>query len=394
MKKTIIHNSQVILKNGIVSNGGVIIEGKKITKVFMGELPKSDSQIIDANGMYLSPGFIDLHVHGGGGYEVNDGKVDSIIKICETHAKYGTTSILPTVMSDSWEDMKKSVKIVREASRLITKGSNIVGINIEGPFFSVEQRGAQSLNALKIPKQEDYNSILDIWDGIKIMGAAPELDGGMELGDNLKRRGIVASIAHSNAEYNTVIEAVAHGYSHITHLYSGCSTVHRKNAYRHAGVVEAGLLEDNLTVEVIADGKHLPQALLKLIYKCKGPDKIALITDALSFAGTDIEEGTVYNQKNGIKVLFEDGVMKIPDRRSFAGSIATTNHLVKTMRDLAGVTLHECVKMASLTPANIIGISDRKGLIQEDMDADLLIFDENISVKLSMIEGNIIYNNI
>lgn len=176
-------------------------------------------------------------------------------------------------------------------------------------------------------------------------GAAPELPGAMALGETLQARGITASIAHSDADYHTCARALGHGYRDITHIYSGCSMLHRENGFRFGGGVEAGLLEDAFTVQVIADGCHLPPELLRLILKCKGADRISLITDALFAAGSDLPDGTVLRQANRMETILEDGVMKLPDRQAFAGSVATMDRLVRNMVQLAGAPLWDTVAM-------------------------------------------------
>ncbi|MEG2699198.1 MAG: amidohydrolase family protein, partial [Ruthenibacterium sp.] len=265
------------------------------------------------------------------------------------------------------------------------------GIHLEGPFLSKGQKGAQSEDNILIPTAQNVRTLLDSWTGIKMMGAAPEIPGGLALGCELRRRGIVASIAHSDADYDMAVKAIAAGYSDVTHIYSGCSSVIRQNGYRVAGVVEAGLLRDELTVQVIADMRHLPAALLQLIYKCKGADKISLITDGLEYAAYEMREGTVYRQENGVETVYEDGVMKLMDRQAFAGSVATCNQLVRHMYKDAGVPLADAVKMATATPAARIGIGHCKGTLAAGYDADLVLFNDEIEVKSCFVGGRKIF---
>ena len=381
-----IYNGQVITEDNVFY-GGLLIDGGKIHGVFKGDLPVGIPLTlqIDAEGRYISPGFVDIHIHGGGGREVNEAEPEAIKTLCGAHARHGTTSVLPTVMAAPPEQMKQAVLAIRTAAQTNT-GAHILGAHLEGPYFAKSQRGAQSADCIKDPDPAEYMPLLDTWDGIKMMGVACELPGALALGDELRRRGIAASIAHSDAEYSQIAEAMNHGFSDVTHIYSGCSGVFRKNAYRYAGVIESGLLLDGLTVQVIADGKHLPPTLLKLIYKCKGPDKISLITDALSFAGTPLEEGKNYRQKNGVSVVYEDGVMKLSDRQAFAGSVAVMADLVRNMTTLGEVPLHEAVTMASKTPAAVVG-AKAKGRLAPGCDADVILFDKNIQVSCVMIQG-------
>ncbi|MFA9380049.1 MAG: N-acetylglucosamine-6-phosphate deacetylase, partial [Acetanaerobacterium sp.] len=289
--------------------------------------------------------------------------------------------------------LKKAIDAVRGAQG-ICKDCNILGIHLEGPFLSQGQRGAQSEDSILVASQHNYIELLNYWDGIKIMGAAPEADGCLQLGRELRSRNILASIAHSDASYDQVTEAILCGYSDVTHIYSGCSSIVRVNGYRVPGVVEAGLLRDELSVQVIADLKHLPPALLMLIYKCKGAGGISLITDGLEFSASELREGTVYTQKNGVETVYEDGVMKLMDRQAFAGSVATANRLVRNMVQHAGVPLLDAVKMATTTPAKRLNIAHVKGMVAKGYDADLVLFDENIEVQCCMVAGTVLFNKI
>ncbi|MBR4332887.1 MAG: N-acetylglucosamine-6-phosphate deacetylase [Clostridia bacterium] len=347
-----------------------------------------DDRVIQGEGLYLCPGFVDIHVHGGGGFSAMSGKAEDVIAMANAHARHGTTSILPTTLAAPLPNLLKAVHGVRRAAALPCDAA-ILGVHLEGPCLSPAQTGAQSPDDLKIPAETDLTPLLDAWPGgVRMMGAAPELPGALALGDQLAARGIVASIAHSNATYSQVEEALSHGYCDVTHLYSSCSGLIRVHSYRVPGVIEAGLNLDALTVQVIADGKHLPLSLLQLIYRCKGAEKIELITDGLEFAAGDLVEGAVYRQLNGVETVYEDGVMKLLSRESFAGSVATMHRCVRTMVQ-AGIPLRQAVRMASENPARRVGAA-KKGRIAPGMDADLLLLDEKLDVKWVMAGGRII----
>ena len=347
-----------------------------------------DDRVIQGAGLYLCPGFVDIHVHGGGGFSAMSGKAEDVIAMANAHARHGTTSILPTTLAAPLPNLLKAVQGVRRAAALPCDAA-ILGVHLEGPCLSPAQAGAQSPDDLKIPAETDLTPLLDAWPGgVRMMGAAPELPGALALGDQLAARGIVASIAHSNATYSQAEEALSHGYCDVTHLYSSCSGLIRVHSYRVPGVIEAGLNLDALTVQVIADGKHLPLSLLQLIYRCKGAEKIELITDGLEFAAGDLVEGAVYRQLNGVETVYEDGVMKLLSRESFAGSVATMHRCVRTMVQ-AGIPLRQAVRMASENPARRVGAA-KKGRIAPGMDADLLLLDEKLDVKWVMAGGRII----
>lgn len=380
-------NAKVLLEER-AKDTCVLTVGSKIGLVADHIDAPEDALVIDANGAYLSPGFVDIHVHGGGGAGSMDGSARDIVTMADAHVRYGTTTLLPTTWAAPIADQIAAIDCVKEAQKMSCM-AEIAGIHLEGPFLSPAQAGAQQPENLLVPAKADWRGLIDYWDGIRMMGVAPELDGAFVLGEALAARSIVATAAHTDTTIDVMREAAKHGFSDITHLYSGCSGMIRVNGYRVPGVIEAGLLLDEYTVQVIADGSHLPYDLLRLIYKCKGPDMIEIITDGLEFAAAELDEGTEYVQKNGMRVVYEDGVMKLPSRQSFAGSVATLNRCVRTMTQ-AGIPLAEAVRMASYNPAKRIGLGNRKGLVKEGYDADLILFDENINVSFVMSRGNII----
>jgi N-acetylglucosamine-6-phosphate deacetylase len=309
----------------------------------------------------VAPGFIDIHVHGGGGYDFMDANETAFLKIAETHLQYGTTSMLPTTLTAGKDEMLKTLAAYESANKKNINGAKLLGMHLEGPYIAMNQRGAQDPQFIRDPDPAEYEAILSQYSCIKRWSAAPELKGAIAFGRYVRSKNILPAIAHTDAIYEEVLEAFNNGYTLITHLYSAMSGVTRKNAYRYAGVIESAYIIDDMDVEIIADGIHLPSPLLKLIYKIKGPDRIALITDAMRAAGTSEEESILGSIEHGLKVIVEDGVAKLPDRSSFAGSVATADRLVRTMISMAGVPITDAVKMITDTPARILGISDKKG---------------------------------
>lgn len=386
-----IYNGRIITPHRIIPNGTILITGDTITAIAEGDASFDDAIEIDAKENYVSPGFIDIHVHGGGGYDFMDESEEAFLKIAQTHAKHGTTAMLPTTLTSEKEGLLHTLELYEQANKKNTSGAQFIGMHLEGPYFALNQRGAQDPKYIRDPDPAEYKEILQHSPSIKRWSAAPELKGAIEFGKYITSKGVLAAVAHTDAIYEEVLDAFENGYTLTTHLYSAMSGVTRRNAFRYAGVIESAYLLDEMDVEIIADGVHLPAPLLKLVYKIKGADRTALITDAMRAAGMPEGESVLGNLKTGLKVIVEDGVAKLPDRTSFAGSVATADRLVRTMINLADVPLIEAVRMITKTPARIMKIDDKKGSLAEGKDADVLIFDEDINIKMTMINGKIIY---
>ncbi len=388
-----IYNGDIITPYKIVKSGTILIKDSKIVEIKEGNIDVPDCESIDAVGNYISPGFIDIHVHGGGGHDFMDGTADAFLKIAEAHARYGTTALSPTTLTSEKEDLFKTLDNYEAANRSNLKGAQFIGMHLEGPYFAMSQRGAQDPRYIRNPDPAEYEEILNYSKSISRWSAAPELKGAIAFGRYLKSKGILVALAHTDAIYEEALEAFENGYSLATHFYSSMSGVTRRDAYRYAGVVEAGYLIDEMDVEIIADGVHLPAPLLKLIYKIKGPDKTALITDAMRGAGMPEGDSILGSLKNGLKVIIEGGVAKLPDKSSFAGSVATFDRLVRNMISLADVPLIEAIRMAATTPARIMGIADKKGSLNLGKDADIVLFDKHINIQRTIIQGQEVFNS-
>ena len=386
-----IYNGRILTPGRVISNGTVVVAGERIAEISEGNVSVPDALEIDAQGKYVAPGFIDIHVHGGGGFDFMDGSESAFIEVAELHARYGTTSMAPTTLSSDKAGILRTLSVYEAANRSKTRGARFLGMHLEGPYFAMNQRGAQDPHYIREPDPREYEDIIRQSSAIKRWSAAPELKGALDFGRYLRSKGILAAIAHTDAIYEEVLEAMENGYSLITHLYSGMSGVTRRNAFRYAGVIESAYIIDELDVEIIADGIHLPAPLLKLAYKIKGPDKIALITDAMRAAGMPPGESKLGSLENGLKVIVEDGVAKLPDRSAFAGSVATADRLVRNMVQLAGVPLPDAVRMITSTPASIMKVDDRIGELVRGKDADIVIFDEEIVIAATIIKGKVVY---
>ena len=365
MKLIKIYNCRAITASRILSDATVIVKDGVIEELTTGKIEVNDAKEIDGNGLYVSPGFIDLHTHGAGNHDFMDGSVEAYLEAARVHACHGTTLLYPTTLTSTNGALFNSFEKYEKAC----------SCNHNGAAF-------------------DYQEILSCTNHIVRWSIAPELPGALELGNYLDNRGILPSIAHTDATYEEVLKAFDCGYRHITHFYSAMSGITRKNAFRYAGVIESGYLINGMTLEIIADGIHVPKSLMQLVYKIKGAENIALVTDSMRAAGMPDGKSILGSIEEGQEVLIEDGVAKLPDRSAFAGSVATADRLVRTATKIAEIPLCEAVRMVSATPAGIMGIQQHKGSLQKGKDADLVLFNENIDIKMTMVKGNIVYENL
>ncbi len=380
------YNGKIILGKTFAPEGSAVYtKDDRILAVTKEDLPFDVGH--DAGGKYISPGFIDIHVHGGFLMRFEQCSVEEMFDLATKHAEYGTTTILPTASAAPTETYVKFFETFREAKNHPNpRGAYMPGIHMEAPYFSGAQIGAQG-SSIRPYDKEEYTMLIDKYgDLINRWSAAPEMDGAEDFARACRDAGIQLSIGHSDADYECIEKMFDQGFNCVTHLYSCTSTVHRKNAYRYAGIVEAAYMFDDMDVEIIADGKHLPAVLLKFVCKHKGLDRISIITDATRFAGLPDGSEKVYGFTD---VIIEDGVAKVPDRSCFSGSCATTNMLVRNMINLAELSLLDAVRLATVNPARMAHLKDR-GAIREGAFADIIIFDEDINVSLTMVNGKIV----
>ena len=377
-------NMKTVTESGVLTDKAVICKDGKIAEI-CNRTDTAADETIDCGGLYMSPGFADIHVHGGGGFSAM-GTDEDVIAMCRAHAERGTTSILPTTLASPIAQLRKCITNITNAKKKCDC-SNILGVHLEGPFISMKMRGAQSPDNILMPTDENISALLDYSDEIRIIGAAPELPNAFKLGEEAAKRGIVASVAHTEASFEIAEEALFHGFSDITHIWSACSAMHKEGIFRKVGAVEAALTYDKYTAQFIGDLRHLPAGALKLLFAVKGADRAYAVSDGLEYSACDMEEGTVITQENGLQVVYEDSVMKLADRSCLAGSVATSSSIVRNLAKEVGIPLSDAVKSASHTPLSVIGFGDRKGLIKPGFDEDIILFDGDINVKFVCVGG-------
>ena len=383
-----IKNGKIMTPQGIIEAGSVLIEGSKIKAI-----GKTDdiefapgSNVVDVEGKWILPGFIDIHCHGAKGCDAMDGTLSDIETIAKYHAGGGTTAFLPTTASSSLEVILNALETIREAKSSRVIGAAVIGAHLEGPFFAYAKRGCHLPIYVRNPRPIEYDRILEYADAIVSMTLAPELDGAEALIKALVDNNIVVSIGHSEATYSQILKAVELGASHVTHMYCAMSSIMKDGPARIIGMVESTLLLDELTTEVIADGKHLPPELIKLVIKAKGIEKVCVVTDAMRGAGMPPGVYT-FGPKDGQEAIVQDGMAIMPDRTGYASGVARMNDLVKILIGQVGLSLRDAVKMATINPAKIIGMDNKMGSLEAGKDANIVMADDNVNIYVTIVEG-------
>ncbi|MBQ7001261.1 MAG: N-acetylglucosamine-6-phosphate deacetylase [Oscillospiraceae bacterium] len=370
------------------------IENGKIAAITAEEL--SCDEELDAKGCYICPGFIDTHVHGGGGFAFMDGGLEPIRQAAKAHLLHGTTTICPTSMTASFEDLKQMILDCKALSLQSGKDGlpNFAGLHLEGPYIAPTQAGAQPPAYIYPPKEEEYRELLAIGEGqIRKWTFAPELPGAAKFCDVLVSHGVLPSMGHTDGTYEDVLRCHEHGANWLTHFYSSMSTITRKDGFRVPGVIEAGYALEGLHLEVIADGCHIPPVLLSMLCKIKGPQRVVLITDAVR--GMGLPEGASWQNAEGEdqRCVILDGVAKLPALGCFAGSVASSDRLIRTMVKQVGLPVPLAVSMLTKNPAEMLGLRE-KGELKVGYDADLVFLNENFTAEAVMLGGKIIKNQL
>ncbi len=375
-------NAKILTPQGWLKDGSVLMRDNKILEVTNCDLAVVGADLIDVKGMYVVPGGVEIHCHGGGGGDFMEGTEEAFRTAIEAHMKHGTTSIFPTLSSSS-------VEMINRAAETCTKlmaepDSPVLGLHLEGHYLNPKMAGGQIPEYIKDPDPLEYINIVERWHCLKRWDAAPELPGAMQFGKYISGKGILASVAHTQAEYDDIISAWENGYTHATHFYNAMPGFHKRREYKYEGTVESIYLIDDMTVEVVADGIHVPPTILRLIYKVKGPERACVITDALACAASD--NTTAFDPR----VIIEDGVCKLSDRSALAGSIATMDRLLQTLVKRAEIPLEDAIKMASETPSKIMGVYDRKGSLARGKDADVMVLDKDLNLRAVWAMGKLV----
>lgn len=379
---TQIINGHILTPGGWLKDGSILLCDDRIVEVTNSDLAVIGAKVVDARGMYIVPGFVAMNIHGAAGHDFKEGTEEAFRKAVAAHQRYGATTIFPTISSSPFTTIRQCAEV---CERLMTEpGSPILGLHIEGPYLNLKMAGAMFSDVVKNPDPEEYRSLIEETKCVRRWDASPELPGAMDFARYLKEKGILVSITHTEAEFDLIREAYNTGFSHVAHFYNAMPGFHKRREYKYEGTVESAYLMDGMTVEVIADGRHLPSTILRLVYKLKGVECTCLVTDALAYAANDGK------QPDDSRIVIDNGVCKLADHSALVGSIATSDQLIRTMVEKAKLPLEDAIRMASETPARLMGVYDRVGSLQKGKDADVLIIDRKLNVRQVWCKGQVV----
>ncbi|MBI4672047.1 MAG: N-acetylglucosamine-6-phosphate deacetylase [Chloroflexi bacterium] len=381
-------NARLVLPTMVTPDKALIVENGKIAGLASAGALSADIETMDVGGRLVTPGLIDIHTHGALGHTFNEPTAEAFGAITRENARRGVTALLATIAAAPIVDLVASLEFCRAWIRAAPAGARVLGAHLEGPYINPAQKGALDLSSLRVPNDGTSDALLQYHDIIRIFVLAPELAGALPLVEKLTRLGIVPAAGHSSAKDQDVRAAMRVGLRHITHIWSAMSSVVREGPWRKPGLLEAALVFDGLTVEMIADSKHLPPTLMQLAYKCIGPDRLCVISDATSGAG--LPESARFKM-GGMEYEVRDGVGMMLDGSSFAGSATLLNQMIPILTNLVGIPLVAAIRMLTLTPARVLGLQDRKGSLEIGKDADISIFNPDWSAWGVSCEGRWIH---
>jgi len=385
INKSIFLKGRIVTPNGVSSSKKVLaIEDGNIS--FIGEddsmFVGPDYQIFDFGPNYICPGFIDMHVHGYAGADVMECSGGALETMSRELARRGTTSFLATTMSAPREEIVRVIRNISVSGQNSSRGAQLLGCHLEGPFLNHAKRGAHQAKHLRLPNILELRHYIDAGNGcIKMMSIAPELTGAMEVIKMARETGIVVSLAHSDASFHQVEEACGVGLEHVTHAFNAMAGLH----HRDPGTAGAILSMKQLSVDVIPDGHHVHPSVVKILVRSKGVDQVSAISDCIKAGGM----GDGEYQFAGQKVIVQDGLAHLVDG-TLAGSTISLSEGLKVLVEKVGLSLEEAVKMVSLNPARILGLHDR-GVLEYGKRADIVVLNNHFNVMMTIVGGRVVY---
>lgn len=386
---TVIRGGRVLTPDAEISDGVVIIDGGRIAYVGAAVdsplIASSDEIEIDANGGIVCPGFIDMHVHGGGGADTMDGTDEALRVMARTHAKYGTTALLPTTVTAPHDTLLEVAAAVRRAVGTDTGGAQVLGLHLEGPYINPKRAGAHNPDHMRLPTRHELEQLYEAagssW---RVVTMAPEVLGAHAATRWLVERGVRVAIGHTDATYEQAMAAVSAGARHATHLFNAMRGWH----HREPGCIGAILDRDDVAAELIADGLHVHPAAIRVVLRCKGPERAVLVTDCMR--ARDMPDGEY--RLGDVMVTVRDGQARLQDGLTLAGSLLTMADGVRLLVQQVGVSLADAVRMAASSPARALGVDHVKGTLEAGKDADVVVFDQDLTVRATIVAGRVVYS--
>ena len=385
IKPLLFKNARIITPTVTYERGWLLTREGKIAAFAPYNAPNIDDvEVINAEGLTLLPGFIDIHVHGGNSYDVMDASVDSLQGMAQYFATSGVTSFLATTWTDSPENTLNALTAIRDAQGEQAYGATLLGAHLEGPFLNAEKCGAQHSKYIRRAKHDEARKFLDL-DVIRLIALAPEFKQNQWLITESVKRGITVSVAHSSAKYDAIRFATTLGLSHATHTYNAMTPLN----HREPGVVGAVLTLDTISCELIADLVHVHPAAINLVWRAKGADKVILITDCVKLAG--LPDGEYHFSHQSVEML--NGTVRIQKDGTLAGTTLKMNQALRNFMTATNEPLEKVWQTTSQNPARAVHVSNRKGTITIGKDADLILVDDDIKVYLTVVEGRVVYHH-
>ena len=385
MEDTLIQivNGKVITPQGVDRQARLVLKAGRIAEITREQGGVEGAQTIDAQGAYVAPGCIDTHLHGGDGHDFTEATPEAFRAIAYAHATQGVTTLYPTLAVAPTTVFRQAIKACETVVSQPYEGARIEGLHLEGNYINPLLKGGQDERFIQLPDPAEYQELLESTRLIKRWTAAPELPGALEFARYAHSKGVLVSLGHTAADYPTVKRAYEAGFTHATHFYNAMSGVHKQREYKHEGTIESVYLVPEMTVELVADGIHVPPAILRLVCAFKGIDRISLISDAMAAAACRRPE----HMRLDPRMIVEDGVCKLADHSALTGSVASGIRLLQVMVEKAGVSVADAVRMAATNPARLMGIDDRVGSIERGKAADLILFDDRFRLHSVWIGG-------
>lgn len=385
MEDTLIQivNGKVITPQGVDRQARLVLKAGRIAEITREQGGVEGAQTIDAQGAYVAPGCIDTHLHGGDGHDFTEATPEAFRAIAYAHATQGVTTLYPTLAVAPTTVFRQAIKACETVVSQPYEGARIEGLHLEGNYINPLLKGGQDERFIQRPDPAEYQELLESTRLIRRWTAAAELPGALEFARYARSRGVVVSLGHTAADYQTVRQAYEAGFTHATHFYNAMSGVHKQREYKHEGTIESVYLVPEMTVELVADGIHVPPAILRLVCAFKGIDRISLISDAMAAAACLHPE----HMRLDPRMIIEDGVCKLADHSALTGSVASGIRLLQVMVEKAGVSVTDAVRMAATNPARLMGIDDRVGSIERGKAADLILFDDRFRLHSVWIGG-------